>query len=47
MQDTNHSRSNRSATVSPSERIIVTVILWAATVGLAVIIADYLLAAYP
>ena len=47
MQGANHSRSNRSATVSLTERIIMTVILWAATVGLAVIIADYLLTAHP
>ena len=47
MQGANHSRSHRSATVSPTERIIMTVILWVATVGLAAIIADYLLAAHP
>ena len=37
-------RETRSVTVSPAERVLMTVILWAAILGLAVIVIDYLLA---
>jgi hypothetical protein len=47
MNGVTHARSSESAAASPIERIIMTVILWAAIVGLAVIVLDYVLAAHP
>jgi hypothetical protein len=45
MNGATHSRSHEGVSGSLTERIIMTVILWAAIVGLAVIVLDYVLAA--
>jgi hypothetical protein len=44
MRSSEHKRETRNVTVSSAERILMTAILWAAILGLAVIVTDYLLA---
>jgi hypothetical protein len=46
MNGATHGRSSESVSGSLTERIIMTFILWAAIVGLAVIVLDYVLAAH-
>ena len=47
IQNSDLRRVNRRMTVSPAERILMTVFLWAAVVGLAAIVTTYLLTAHP
>jgi hypothetical protein len=47
MNGVTHGRSSENVAASLTERIIMTVILWAAVVGLAVIVLDYMLATHP